>query len=113
MAGSEPEPGASREFGPRFEEGFDPKRPWRMTLAEAERILAAEAEGALNVDDPVIARELAEAKRIVVRARLWGGTAETVNRRYLRRGIWFGIAVVAFFAIALLVPLLLHLIPQL
>lgn len=81
----------------------------RMTLPEAERIVALDGEGRLDRTDSQVAKVVREAHTVVQRSALWGVGPGHPSRR---RGV-IAITVSAVFVVVwvagLLIPLLLGL----
>lgn len=83
-------------------------RPPRMEmpLDEAQRISANAADGLLDTTDPDVARVVAQANRVVVRAGVWGRTDDRAERRWWRLGVVGAIVFLAIWVAGLLIPLL-------
>lgn len=89
----------------------------RMTLAEAERIVAHDERGLLDSSDPRIAAELGRAHREIQRALMWGADASiqtefdsassATDARRRRRAFVVGALALGFAIAALLGPILL------
>jgi len=80
----------------------------RMTLDEAERIVALDQEGRLERDDAEVAKVVFEAYTVSQRAALWGAEP---GHPTVRRNRWIIVATVVFMAVwiaGLLVPLLIE-----
>lgn len=81
----------------------------RMTLPEAERIVALDRDGKLDRDDASVSKVVYEAHTVVQRAAMWGGEPGTPSRR---RTAIIVVACGIFLAVwiaGLLIPLLLGL----
>lgn len=90
-----------------------PRRPrrsvTRMTLDEAEKIVALDNDGALDRSDRDVAKIVFEAHTVVQRSAIWGAAPGSDSRR---RGRWIFLGAAVFIAVwiaGLLIPLLLGL----
>ncbi|ROQ39472.1 hypothetical protein EDF46_1104 [Frondihabitans sp. PhB188] len=86
-----------------------PSRPrrsvTRMTLDEAERIVALDRDGTLDRSEPAVDKVVYEAHRVMQRAAIWGSGPGHPSRR---RFAFLFVGVAVFFAAwiaGLLVPL--------
>lgn len=76
-----------------------------MPLEEAERIATNAADGVLDVNDPDVARVVAQANRVVIRSQMWGSTPDVSTRRWRKLTVIGAILFVAVWVAGLLVPL--------
>jgi hypothetical protein len=77
-----------------------------MPLEEAQRISTNAADGLLDTSDPDVARVVAQANRVVVRAGVWGRSDDRAERRWWRLGLIGAVVFLAIWVAGLLVPLL-------
>lgn len=80
----------------------------RMTLDEAERIVALDRDGRLDRGEPQVRKVVDEAHRVVQRASIWGSAPGHPSRR---RAVFIFLGAAVFIAAwiaGLLVPLALN-----
>jgi hypothetical protein len=77
-----------------------------MPLEEAQRFSTNAADGLLDTSDPDVARVVAQANRVVVRAGVWGRSDDRAERRWWRLGLIGAVVFLAIWVAGLLVPLL-------
>lgn len=80
-----------------------------LSLDEATAIAEHAREGRLELDDPEVRRLVGEANRILVRTQMWGEAPTTPRRRWKRRMLAVGAAlIVVVWVVGLFGPLLLR-----
>ncbi|WP_157071541.1 hypothetical protein [Curtobacterium ammoniigenes] len=78
-----------------------------MALDEAQRIAEHAASGLLDTTDADVARVVAQANRVVMRAQMWGASEGATTRRWRRMTVIGGLVFIAVWVAGLLVPLAL------